>query len=328
MAFTIPISLMCCCVVIFLRIETALATSCYDTGNFTANGTYSKNRDTLLTSLASNAAIDGFYNSSVRNGSDTVYATAMCRGDASPTDCSTCVNSTALDIIRECPLQYEAISWAGEPECVVHYANKSIFGVLEMEPSLAAKNVNTISWNSSGVYDTWIGLVEKLKNEAASGTSRLKYAVGKGNLTQAQYIYAMVQCTPDLSKSDCNHCLWENLDEYEKSLYGYGGGIVRRPNCIFRWGLDPFYDEVDDSPPPSPLVNGGTTSGKKIAIIVGSGAFFVALVAVVNEDVTGSSEFLHWTLEQLALQRVISLITTSLDKVDLALSTRQDTIIN
>ncbi|KAM7263860.1 hypothetical protein ACFE04_001543 [Oxalis oulophora] len=89
MAFTVPISLMCC-FVICLRIKTVQA-NCYNTGNFTANGTYSKNRETIIASLASNAAANGgFYKFSVGNGSDTVYATALCRGDASPTQCLSC----------------------------------------------------------------------------------------------------------------------------------------------------------------------------------------------------------------------------------------------
>ncbi|KAM7264697.1 hypothetical protein ACFE04_002380 [Oxalis oulophora] len=315
MASTIPISLICC-LVICLRIKTAHA-DCYDSGNFTANSTYSKNRDILMASLASNAAANGgFYNSSVGEGSDTVYATAMCSGYDTQIGCSSCVNTSAYSLLKDCPLQYEAVSWSGQPLCVVHYANTYIFGVLEMSPRQILFNTGTISWNGSDpFYTPWVGLVEKLKIEAASGTSRLKYAVGKENFTLTQYLYAQLQCTPDLSLSDCDHCLRNNIDDYESLCYGYGGGVVRRPNCIFRWDLYNFFDEVNNDSPPSRLssTGNGALSAKKIAIIIGSVAFFVALVAVglllfrcqrkrrvktiqqviLGKDITASSEYLH-----------------------------------
>ncbi|KAM7265176.1 hypothetical protein ACFE04_002859 [Oxalis oulophora] len=284
MGFTLVISLMCC--LIFLRIRTAQA-NCYDTGNFTANSTYSKNRDTIAASLASNAVANGgFYNSTVGNGSDIVYATAMCRGDLSESKCSTCVNTTAYDLISQCPVQYEAVSLDGG-DCIIHYANKYIFGVLEMDPVLTRTNTGTISWNSSGFYETWADLMAKLKNKAAAGTSKLKYAANKANYTLTQFIYALVQCTPDLSKSDCDDCLTQNIADYDNLYYGYQGGPVRRPSCIFRWDLYLFYNEVvDNAPPPStpppysslpssPPTGDGGVSTKTIAIIVGLALVFI-----------------------------------------------------
>ncbi|KAM7265248.1 hypothetical protein ACFE04_002931 [Oxalis oulophora] len=296
MGFTLVISLMCC--LIFIRIKTAQA-NCYDTGNFTTNSTYSKNRDIVMASLASNAAANGgFYNSSVGEGSDTVYATAMCSGDDTQTGCSSCVNTTAYNILTECPLQYEAISWSGDPLCVVHYANTYIFGVLEMDPRQFVYNTGTISWDSSGFYDTWGGLMDKVKNEAIVGNSKLKYAADKANFTLTQYIYAMVQCTPDLSKSDCDKCLTQSISDYESSRYGYRGGVIYRPNCVYRWELYSFYNEVDNAPPPSPPktppsphTGDGGVSAKTIAIIVGSAVLSIALVVVAGEDVTSSSDF-------------------------------------
>ncbi|KAM7264780.1 hypothetical protein ACFE04_002463 [Oxalis oulophora] len=316
MGFTFAISLLCFCILICLRIERAQA-FCYDTGNFTANSIYSRNRDTILDSLASNAASNGgFYNSTIGNGSDTVYATALCRGDASETECSSCVTTTAHNLISECPLQYEAVSWSGSPQCVVHYANKYIFGVLEMDSSFTFYNTGTISWNSSGFYQTWGGLMEKLKNQASAGSSKLKYAQGRANFTLTRYIYAMVQCTPDLSKSDCEQCLTQSIADYESSLYGYQGGVIYRTNCIYQCDLFQFYNnDVDNAPLLSPTSTKGKggLSAKIIAVIVNLAVIFIALLAVglyvfrqhrrrrmktvqlakIDEDITTNSEFLH-----------------------------------
>ncbi|KAM7265722.1 hypothetical protein ACFE04_003405 [Oxalis oulophora] len=333
MASTISISLICC-LVICLRIKTAHA-DCYGSGNFTANSTYSKNRDILMASLASNAAANGgFYNSSVGEGSDTVYATAMCSGDDTQTGCSSCVNTSAYSLLKDCPYQYEGVSWSGQPLCVVHYANTYIFGVKEMSPQQILYNTGTISWNrSEPFYSTWADLSNKLKDKAVKGSSKLKYAAEKVNYTLTLNIYAQVQCTPDLSESDCNDCLTQNIADYEINCYGHIGGVVRRPSCTYRWDMYSFFtDIVDNAPPPSfsPAVapppptggggvsvaggaGGGGVSAKTVAIIVGAVVLSIALVAVGlllfccqrkrkvqtiqhaqhGEDVTSSSEFSH-----------------------------------
>ncbi|KAM7265976.1 hypothetical protein ACFE04_003659 [Oxalis oulophora] len=262
--------------------------------DFDANSSYSKHRDTLLASLASNAAANGgFYNSSAGNDSHPVYATALCRGDASTTECSSCVTIAANNSISECPFQYKVLSWAGDPQCFVHYANTNIFGVLQMNPRLTANETDTISWNSSGFNETWTALMDKLKNEAIAGSSELKYAAGKLNYTTTQYIYGLVQCTPDLSSYDCDKCLTQNIYDYESLYSGLVGGAIYRPNCIFQYYLNLFYKEDNNSPLPSPgpsstgngggssthAGNGGGSSAKTIAIVVGSAVIFMALVA-------------------------------------------------
>ncbi|KAM7263119.1 hypothetical protein ACFE04_000802 [Oxalis oulophora] len=318
---TIKKIFMLCCLFICLRIETAVAddVSCNaNNTDFTANSTYSKNRDTVLATLASNvAANDGFYNSSLGNGSDTVYATALCRGDASTTECSSCVTTVANNSISKCPLQYKVFSWAGDPPCFVHYDNTNIFAVLEMDPPLFEKNTDTISWNSSGFYETWADLMDKLRNEAADGSSKRKYAARDENFTLTRFIYGLVQCTPDLSKSDCDQCLKQTIADSDEMYHGLRGGLIYRPSCIFQYSLDPFYKEDDNSPPQSPgpssTGNGGGSSATTIATVVGSVAIFIVLVAAglflfrrlrkrrkmavqlieIDEDGSRSSKFSH-----------------------------------
>ncbi|KAM7262435.1 hypothetical protein ACFE04_000118 [Oxalis oulophora] len=297
---TIKKIFMLCCLFICLRIETAVAddVSCNaNNTDFTANSTYSKNRDTVLATLASNvAANDGFYNSSVGNGSDTVYATALCRGDASTTECSSCVTTVANNSISKCPLQYKVFSWSGDPPCFVHYDNTNIFGVLEMDPPLFEKNTDTISWNSSGFYETWADLMDKLRNEAAAGSSK---------------------------RNDCDQCLKQTIADSDEMYHGLKGGLIYRPSCIFQYSVDPFYKEDDNSPPQSPgpssTGNGGGSSATTIAIVVGSVAIFIALVAVglflfrrqrkrrkmvvqlieIDEDGSRSSKFSHLDFETI-----------------------------
>ncbi|KAM7264559.1 hypothetical protein ACFE04_002242 [Oxalis oulophora] len=239
---------MLCCLFICLRIKTAIAdhVSCDVTlKNFTADSTYSKNRDTVLASLASNAAANGgFYNSSVGSSSDIVvlYNIKNFHGLVTP--------------------------------CFVYYDNTNIFGVLEMNPPLYDNETDTISWDSSGFYETWAALMTDLRNEAAR-----KYAAGYKNFTLTRSIYGLVQCTPDLSKSDCDQCLNQTIADSDEMYHGLQGGLIYRPSCIFQYSLDRFYKEDDNSPPPSSTGNGGGSSATTIAIVVGSVAIFIAIVA-------------------------------------------------
>ncbi|KAF9672190.1 hypothetical protein SADUNF_Sadunf11G0014900 [Salix dunnii] len=64
-------------------------------GNYTANSTYQRNLNSLLSSLASDTQIDyGFYNLSVGEFPDRVNAIALCRGDVNVDVCRSCVNDS------------------------------------------------------------------------------------------------------------------------------------------------------------------------------------------------------------------------------------------
>ncbi|GAY34230.1 hypothetical protein CUMW_010320 [Citrus unshiu] len=121
--------------------------TCYDTGNFTTNSTYGKNRDLFLSSLASNVTANkGFYTSTIGQIPDAVYGLALCRGDSTPESCASCLNFTVRDMMKNCPNQKEAISWGGmDFPCVVRYSNRSFFGKLELKPTEFNHNINNIT---------------------------------------------------------------------------------------------------------------------------------------------------------------------------------------
>ncbi|KAK8349404.1 hypothetical protein V6Z11_A06G139900 [Gossypium hirsutum] len=77
---------------------------CYDTGNFTLNSTYGKNRDLILASLLPNVSANGgFSTASIGQNSNKICALGMCRGDSTPNGCYTCLNSSIQDLIASCP---------------------------------------------------------------------------------------------------------------------------------------------------------------------------------------------------------------------------------
>ncbi|GAV65081.1 Pkinase domain-containing protein/Stress-antifung domain-containing protein [Cephalotus follicularis] len=252
------ISVACLGFHIFISISIASAQSCYNTGNFT-NDAYALNRNLVLSSLASNTTKNGgFYvNNTIGEDPNKVYALAICSGDSSPAACSSCINSTSQNLISNCPVQYDAFSW---DECLVRYARGSFFGVVTQDPVTSLYNTGTISWDEGGFYEIWSNLMDQLVAKASMGSSRLKYATGQANISFFQNIYAQMQCTPDLSQSDCDNCLRQNVGRYETDSRGHIGGAIVRPSCRFRWDLYLFYKATTDAaveassspPPPSP----------------------------------------------------------------------------
>ncbi|XP_031251362.1 cysteine-rich receptor-like protein kinase 11 [Pistacia vera] len=121
---------------LIINIGVTRATICYQSGDFTSNSTYEKNRNLILSSLASNVTLrEGFFhNASIGLEPGKVYALVHCRGDSSAEQCANCVSSAAKDIVNTCLDQKEAVAWGGSPQCIVRYSNLLIFGEMEEEP--------------------------------------------------------------------------------------------------------------------------------------------------------------------------------------------------
>ncbi|KAK8629442.1 hypothetical protein V6N13_078283 [Hibiscus sabdariffa] len=272
------------------------AVRCYDTGNFTTNSTYAHNRDLLLASLLPNVSANGgFYTESVGQ----VYALGMCRGDSTPDGCYTFLNSSIQDLISSCPNQKEAISWGVNGPYIARYSDRPFFGILELEPTDAGYNRADITSNLTEFDIVWESLMGRVVRKASNGTSSLKYATGEAEFTAFQKIYAVMQCTPDLSNKDCDSCLRATVSYFESCCHGKQGGYVQKPTCWFRWDLYPFYVSNAStsvpslSPPPPPAspppqsVNStntkerGGSSSRTLVIIVVPIVIVVAVLVIL-----------------------------------------------
>ena len=233
---------------IYLVIPTA-AQPCYDTGNYTSNSTYRANLNTLLASMINNTKINyGFYNFSFGEAPDKVYAIALCRGDASPSECRSCINGSSSQLLKACPNQKEAITWPDK--CSLRYSNRSIFNVLEVNPRFAFYNTGNVQ-DVEAFNNVLFPLLNRLRNRTASGNSTHKFAAQSASAPNFQTIYALLECTPDLSKLDCNSCLEQHQSYIPQCCNGKQGGRFVSPSCEIRFEVYSFYDPSVE-PPPSP----------------------------------------------------------------------------
>ncbi|PON88151.1 Cysteine rich receptor like kinase [Trema orientale] len=228
---------------------------CSNRTTFTPNSIYQSNLNILLSSLSSNATRDGgFYNTTVGSqdsGTDVVYGSFLCRGDLTPGDCRSCVE-TARDVVqRNCPVEKVAVIWYDE--CMLRYSNASYFGKMDVAPGVYLWNIQNIT-DPDGRFNQLVGdtmnTVIRSAASAEADASKIKYFAKKeANFSAFQTLYTLAQCTPDISKSDCNICLGEAVGRLPICCTGKQGGRVLFPSCNVRFETYQFYN-IDAAPPP------------------------------------------------------------------------------
>ncbi|GLT37668.1 hypothetical protein SLA2020_119720 [Shorea laevis] len=227
-------------------------------GNFTANSAYGANLNRLFSQLSSDQDFNyGFYNMSVGQSPDQVNAIALCRGDQQEDVCRRCLNDTIYALQQLCPYNKEAIGWS--ELCTLRYSTRKIFGVMETDPVGEIWGVgNRSAPRDDNDFDRALSfLLKNLSVEAAARGPLFKFAAGL--TASSQIIYAMVQCTPDLSQQNCSACLaTASGDRMKNYCYGRTACRILQPSCFLRYENNLFLDDytanitmVPFSPPAS-----------------------------------------------------------------------------
>ncbi|CAL5410968.1 unnamed protein product [Camellia sinensis] len=218
--------------------------------NYTNNSSvFQNNLNHLLTNLSSQTPLTNFYNSTFGRDENTVYALSFCPAYIAAQNCQACVQDASHSITQHCPNQKKAIIYY--VECVVRYANYSLFSKEEYDPGLY--------WNSSISFynpdrldqvleNTMDGLITKAAFGSSTTKTKTKFATGEAKITGSQQLYCFMQCTPDITENACRDCLVYALDRLQYYTHGKEWGLDYIPNCQARYQLEAFYEVV---PPPS-----------------------------------------------------------------------------
>lgn len=210
--------------VLLLSFSRADSTYLYHTcgidGNYTAFSPFQNNLNRLLLRrLHIEGGISGFYNTSVGDPPDEAFGLFLCRGDVGPADCQSCIDEASSRILETCPGRKNAIIWYDE--CLIRYTNRNFFSIMEYKPGL-------LMWNSQNSTDqkklreTLLKTLPKLIEEVVSDPSKMMYGTTNISLSSSEVLFELVQCFPNLSKSDCSRCLSLRLIKCPSSVLGQG----------------------------------------------------------------------------------------------------------
>ncbi|KAJ0112824.1 hypothetical protein Patl1_03260 [Pistacia atlantica] len=268
---------------------------CYvNNGTYTTNSPYQANLNELLI-LINNATpiYNGFYHSSYGERPDKVYAIATCRPDMEPVSCRNCLNAATKNLPSLCPNFLMAIGGYDDGNCstcMLHYAFYDMIGIMETAPHFFVYSESNITKNVEDFNQIRQSLLTRMISEAAAPGSK-KYATGEVAVSDIVTLYGLVQCTPDLTESQCNDCLLHANKLMPNCCNTSQGGRVITPSCSFRYGTNKFYKSSTEGPPvsfPPPSTNTTTHKGKNIYLII--------IIVVVTSAILhiGIVIFLRW----------------------------------
>ncbi|KAF3572539.1 hypothetical protein F2Q69_00060915 [Brassica cretica] len=146
-------------------------------------------------------------------------------------------------LIESCSNQTNAFTWLGDPTlCLVRYASTSFSGSGDLTPRSMVINGGYIASNKTEFKKTCEDLVARMIDVASTGKStplfsNNHYTANSASLTSSQNMYALMQCTPDVSSRDCENCLRQSTNDFHSCCALKRGTRILRPICFFRWEL-------------------------------------------------------------------------------------------
>lgn len=218
--------------------------NCSDTGNYAVTSPFQNNLNNILHSLSSNASISKFYSNSTGNDTDRVYGLYMCLDYVTNESCHDCITTASHDMLKLCPSTTEAVVW--EEICQLRYSKKSFFGILDVTGNIPLDNKKNNS--QPELFKSIVNVtLNALAYQAAFNLSANMYATGEAAF-QDKTIYALVQCTRDLSANDCNLCLQSATADILRAYYYSVGARLLSRSCFLRYELYSFNGSTPNSP--------------------------------------------------------------------------------
>nr|GMD04519.1 cysteine-rich repeat secretory protein 38-like [Ipomoea batatas] len=240
MAYSKLFSLISIAVILALHATMAAAQLRYFCANFATfqpNSRYEKNLNTLLGNLSSNTPRNGYSSGFAGKCTDRVYGLALCRGDVTFEDCKNCVADATVRIRQICPNNNGGILW--NDYCELKYSQDDFFGEID-----SSNKFYMAHWEDAKDPKAFMQKTKDLLTRLADKAAMLKssYAAGMENLGGTNTLYALTQCTRDLSAEDCKKCLYDAIAELPLCCgTAKIGGRVIEGSCNFRYETFPFY---------------------------------------------------------------------------------------
>ncbi|TVU21090.1 hypothetical protein EJB05_30704, partial [Eragrostis curvula] len=207
---------------------------CGSSGMYSANSTYQADLDAVSAALPLDASSSPalFATASSRG---VVFALALCRGDVDAPGCRDCVAEAFLYATASCP--YDKEVGVLYDACFLYFSGQDFLRTTD--------NVGQISLLHNSTSSTLVDdpvLVRQVLNATAHEAA---YSAPRRFVTACLYsgsvpvLYALTQCTPDLSPADCWACLEDLIHKLPLTLNI--GGRIAGVRCSYRYEDYAFY---------------------------------------------------------------------------------------
>ncbi|GJN11515.1 hypothetical protein PR202_ga29714 [Eleusine coracana subsp. coracana] len=190
---------------------------CWDKGSYAANSSYAANIQRLAITLSQKAASSPtlFATATVGSLPDTVYGLTLCRGDINASSCENCVAAAFRQGLRLC---------AGAKEATFYFYDTCYTGGL------------------ASMFDAAVVALLNVTADHAAADTLKRFATGEvvadGSVPA---IYALAQCTPDMTPESCRSCLADIIQRVPSSSSGTTSGGITGVRCNYRYELYHFF---------------------------------------------------------------------------------------
>ncbi|CAA0826540.1 cysteine-rich RLK (RECEPTOR-like protein kinase) 12 [Striga hermonthica] len=209
---------------------------CLTNGTHPIDSEYSDNLNSLLYSVPNNLGQDGFFQDSVGwRGPETANVAVLCRGDVQLDDCRDCLRHIISFLPTSCPNDRRAFGWSDF--CTLHYSDANLTQRLDTSARLYQWNTHNIE---SPAPERFMWDLTRLLFDLSARAADSSRKVAAGNTVTGRDrrdIFAMVQCTPDLSPENCSACLRLICADVARFWNKRRGGRVIVPSCNLRYEI-------------------------------------------------------------------------------------------
>lgn len=215
---------------------------------------FAANLADLSRALPRNASASGFSAGAFGGGAPgTVYGLVLCRGDYTGSRCASCLEAGFRYAELNCFSSSDVAVYYDQ--CQLRYSDQDFLAGVRNAPESAAQNMNNVFDANVAAFDALVARLVAAVADKASNVSR-RYATGRAGFPpQKMNVYALAQCTPDLTTAQCRGCLAGIIREMPALFTGKIGGRVLGVRCDIRYEDNAFMMTDADIVELTPLVN-------------------------------------------------------------------------
>ncbi|KAK4756442.1 hypothetical protein SAY87_006569 [Trapa incisa] len=236
--FLLIVLLYRCCWTAQAISNTFVFRSCYYDSPVTPGSQVAKNIRRLVPELVSKAALNGHVVTTYGSNKYKVYGSAQCRGDISNADCGKCVAGAVQRLAKECPNLGDVRIWYSY--CFVRYSVENFLGKVDtgfgVSDSSKQNVTDPVTFNK-----TLGGLFTKIESQAVMPGNHRLFGTGQVKLSKSTTLYALVQCTEDLSPANCTACLKFSVAFLPELCGNHTGCYWTCSTCFVRYDLKKFF---------------------------------------------------------------------------------------